>query len=366
MFPFNLKRSLVHMLVVAVLLFAGACEPTPAPRPTPTRLGAIPSPQLSVDPQASEQPVRLLTLAGPLQAPQAELSGLAWHGDDLILLPQYPERFTQPTADESYGALFTIPKAEILAYLSGKTIIPLTPRPVPLFAPGLKQKVSGYEGFESIVFSGNRVYFTIETHQAGGMLAVLVGGEISPDLSQIVLDMSHLVDISAQAPIPNFSDEAITLVDQQLITFYEGNGARVTPHAVAHVFDLDLNPRGVIPSPALEYRITDATPIGDGGRFWVINYFYPGDTQIAPNTEPLFERYGIPPSHRLSKAVERLIQLQWESGSIRLVPRAPLYLQLMPDGTARNWEGLAQLDELGFLMVTDSFPSTLFGFVQLQ
>jgi hypothetical protein len=190
-----------------------------------------------------------------------------------------------------------------------------------------------------------------------------VRGEIAPDLSRVTLEATRLADISAQAPIANFSDEAMTLVQDQLITFYEGNGARVNPHPVAHRFDFELKPQGVIFSPALEYRITDATPADGDGRFWVINYFYPGDSHIAPTSDPLFERYGIPPSHRQSKAVERLVQLQWNAKTIDLVPRPPIYLKLLPDGSARNWEGLAQLDNLGFLLVTDSFPGTLLGFV---
>jgi len=157
--------------------------------------------------------VRLLPLSGPLQVPLAELSGLAWFGDTLILLPQYPERFIQPGAPDSFGAVFAIPKTELLAYLSGQTNAPFNPRPVPLIAPDLKQKISGYEGFESIVFAGNRVYLTVETHQTGGMLALLLRGEMAPDLSKLTLDAAHLAPISAQTPVPNFSDEAITLVN---------------------------------------------------------------------------------------------------------------------------------------------------------
>ena len=28
------------------------------------------------------------------------------------------------------------------------------------------------------------------------------------------------------------------------------------------------------------YRISDATPLDKANRFWVINYFFPGDTQL--------------------------------------------------------------------------------------
>ncbi len=372
-------QTLIRMAFIGILLFAGACQansPTlPAPTPASETTISVTTPQtLPQTPGATqpaelptlaqvELPVQLLPITGPLQAPLAELSGLSWFGDQLILLPQYPERFIQPDAAESFGAVFAISKSEIRAYLSGQTTVPFNPRPIPLFAPDLKQKIGGYEGFESLVIDGKHIYLTIETHQLGGMLALLIGGEIEPDLSRITLDASHLGEISAQASIANFSDEAISLINGQLVTFYEGNGARVTPTPVAHVFDLKLNSLGVIFAPSLEYRITDATPADVNGRFWVMNYFFPGDTKIAPANDPLFQQYGIPPSHQQSKAVERLVQMQWNEKTITLVPRPPLYLQLMPDGTARNWEGLAQLDDLGFLVVTDSYPSTLFGFV---
>lgn len=351
------------LYIFGCLLLAACQSPTPpvaTPQVTPPAVSSSPN-------QAQEYPVQLISLEGPLSKPQAELSGLTWYGDYLLLLPQYPERFVQANAPDSYGALFTLSKSEVLAYLDGKNSAALTPRPIPLFAPDLKQKVSGFEGFESVTVSGNRIFLTIETHQSSGsMLAVLISGTIAPNLTEIRLDTTRLANIPAQAPISNFSDEAITLSGDRLITFYEGNGASVTPKPVGRLFDLELSPQTALAIPNLEYRITDATPVDASGQFWVINYFYPGDTKIAPTSDPLFERYGKPPSHSQSKAVERLVQLQWSEKDIRLVERFPIYLYLLSDGTARNWEGLAQLDTRGFLLVTDSYPSTLLGFVPFK
>ncbi len=141
-------------------------------------------------------------------------------------------------------------------------------------------------------------------------------------------------------------------------------GPKLTLQPVAHLFDLSLNPQGVIFSPNLEYRITDATPADEQGRFWVMNYFFPGDTKIAAQTDALKQKYGFPTAQAQSKIVERLVQFQWQENQIKLVDRPPIYLQLMPDDTARNWEGLARLDERGFLLVTDQYPQTIFGFVR--
>ena len=117
-------------------------------------------------------------------------------------------------------------------------------------------------------------------------------------------------------------------------------------------------------STSLEYRITDATRADEQGRFWVINYFFPGDTKIAAQMDPIKLKYGIPPAQNQSEIVERLVQFTWRENRIVLANVPPIYLQLLPDGTARNWEGLAQLDERGFLLVTDQYPQTLFGFAR--
>ncbi len=176
-------------------------------------------------------PVQLITLTGPINHPEAELSGLAWDEDTLLLLPQYPERFKPGSAPDSDGAIFALSKKEILDFLDGATQKPLEPRLIPIYAPGLKQKIAGYEGYESILVVGENVYFTIETSQIGGMVAILAGGRFNGDHSEIHIDPGKLDDISAQAPIPNFSDEALTLVNQHLVTFYEANGAKINPTA---------------------------------------------------------------------------------------------------------------------------------------
>ena len=40
-----------------------------------------------------EQSVMILPLEGVIAERRAELLGLAWHGDTLVLLPQFPEKF---------------------------------------------------------------------------------------------------------------------------------------------------------------------------------------------------------------------------------------------------------------------------------
>lgn len=302
--------------------------------------------------------VQRIALAGPAAVAQAEFSGLAWFGDTLILLPQYPERFGM----EGEGAVFAISKRDLLARIDGNNE-PISPRVVPFRFSSLKQKISGYEGFEAIVIEGERVFLTIETRQTGGMAAALVTGTILPGLAGIQLDAERYEMIPAQAAIANFSDEAITLAEGELISLYEANGRQFNPTPVAHRFELNLQPQGVILAPNLEYRITDATSVNSSGRFWAVNYFFPGDTKIQPVIDPIAEKYGRGASHAGEKQVERLVEMQWSRQKIMLVERAPIYLALAGKDTARNWEGIARLDERGFLLVTDQYPETILGFV---
>ncbi len=81
---------------------------TPAAHRLPVEPSAYPSPVITVtyspsaDDTASEStasgnirevPIRQIPLAEPFSRADAEISGMAWHAGELILLPQYPERF---------------------------------------------------------------------------------------------------------------------------------------------------------------------------------------------------------------------------------------------------------------------------------
>ncbi|MBE0671243.1 MAG: hypothetical protein IH588_11690 [Anaerolineales bacterium] len=305
-----------------------------------------------------EQDVTLIPLSGPLTKKRAEVSGLAWFGDNLIFLPQYPD-FVKDSGD---GFLFYLPKDEILAYLDGTSRAELEPRPIPLTAVGLAHLVHGYQGLESIGFSGTRVFLTIEAGKKNNMQGYLISGVIAPDLSGITLDTTKLALISPQANYENRSDESILVFDDKVVTFYEANGKGIVAEPVAHVFDFDLNPLGTIPMPNLEYRLTD-TALSSEDEFWGINYFPPSNDELIPTSDPISSMYGIGKSHTQYPQVERLVKFIFSEDGITLADSAPIPFVLTED--ARNWEGLAILDDRGFLLVTDDHPDTLFGFVPL-
>ena len=86
------------------------------------------------------------------------------------------------------------------------------------------------------------------------------------------------------------------------------------------------------------------------GRFWVVNI-------LAP------DQIGLLGSGSDAVPVERLVELQiTDAGIVRTdTPVITLDLENQPGG--RNWEGVARLDNLGFLLITDSSPRTILGFV---
>lgn len=305
-----------------------------------------------------EQPVNSLTLAGPLADAKAEISGLAWYEDHLILLPQYPN-FSDESGD---GFLYSLPKAEIIAYLDGTGKTELEPQPIKLIAPGLANQIQNFQGFESIGFSGSKVFLTIEAGDGTDMQGYLISGTISADLSQLELDTTKLTLIPPQAVSENHTDESILILEDRVITFYEVIGEAIVADPVAHVFDLDLNSIGAIPMTNIEYRLTD-TALSSDNEFWGINYFFPGDTDLLPKVDPIFAKYGSGKSNAEFEHVERLVKFEFSDAGVTLAETAPIPLVLTED--ARNWEGLVMLDDRGFLIATDKFPSTILGFVPL-
>jgi hypothetical protein len=321
----------------------------------------LPSPVIeNITPDTpGEAPVLPIPLAGPISQPDAELSGMAWHAGDLILLPQYPERF----GDGQIGAAFAISQADILAFLDGNITAPLEPRRVTFIASGIQQRLPGYEGFEAIAIDGDRVYLTVET-RPGEMLGYLVSGLISADNSTIALDLTNLTPIPPQAAIPNFTDEALMVFGARLVSLYEANGAAVNPSPMAHLFDTGLQVQDNLPFPNVEFRITDATPPDDNGRFWAINTFFPVDVLLQGDSDPLSGEDSEGTSQQISQALERLVQFQFSEDGIVFSETPPVGLVLSSDGQLRNWEAIARLDSRGFLLASDQYPATILAYIE--
>ena len=314
----------------------------------------------------TEQPVRLIPLA--LDIDKAQISGLAWHGDDLIILPQYPN--WQGTPGD--GCVQVIARSSIASFLYGFSDNAVVPREVPLITSGLEASIPGFQGYEAMSVVGDKVYLTIEAEpeRHGKMFGYLVAGNIETTdgrISAIRLQPEALVSITPQTQVANASYETLVYTGDKLIAIYEANGVNVNPSPAAYVLDMEFNHIDTIPFPHLEYRITDATPTDEQGRFWAVNFFWPGDKgDYTPGPDQLSARWGMGRTHALTGAVERLVQFQYTGSEIVFVDRPPILLRLLDVDHTRNWEGLVPFGDEGFLIITDEFPETLLGFVSLE
>ena len=301
----------------------------------------------------------MIPLSGPLTSANAEISGMAWYGDWLILLPQYPHFQGQGDGD---GFLYALGRDDLLAHVRGDAHDPIEPVAIPFYAPGLRPAIAGYEGYEAIAFDGDRAFLTIEASPITGMIGYILVAEMAPDLSELTVDVTSRFAIDSQTDIPNISEEAILVWQDEVLVLHEANGPAVNPAPVARVFAIDLTPLGNLPFASIPYRLTDLTTVVSDGTFWGINYFFPGDGALREPVDPLAERYGVGASHSDRDGVERLVQFRIDENGIVMVDRPPIQLSLLPDDL-RNWEGIEYLEGEGFLLVTDKFPGTLFAFV---
>jgi len=316
----------------------------------------------------AETAARPISLAGPLASRDAEISGLTWQGDRLILLPQYPGRFPAgaDTVDvagtmKDDGSLFALASSDLFAIIDGAWSEALRPEVVPFAAPGVAAAVPGFDGYEAIVFRGDRVFVLVESAGAGATQGYLVAGSVTPE-GGVRLDAATLVPLPAQGRIDNLSYETLLSTSDGVIALQEANGVAVNPTPEAYRYDAAPALRDSLRAPALEYRVTDATEVDSAGRFWVINYFYPGDRALLrPGPDALGDRFGRGSTHQSELSVERLVEFHLNGERIEQTGRAPIQLELL--GEARNWEGIARLGTRGFLVATDTYPETLLAFI---
>jgi hypothetical protein len=230
---------------------------------------------------------------------------------------------------------------------------------------GLLDDIQGYEGFEAVAFAEGYAYFTLETKAVDGMVGYVVRGDVHEQAGTvtIILDPGSVTPIAPQTNFSNMTDEAILVCDGQVITFYEANGESVNLDAVVHIFDFDLNPLGEAGMVNFPYRLTDASPGESCNSFWAINYFFPGDTHLADDerTDPWFQGDGSPDT---IIPIERIVSLSIDgAGNIQYGTQGGYELDLLENQEARNWEGLAYWESMGFLIVTDKYPGTILAFV---
>ena len=289
-----------------------------------------------------------------------EISGLAWYKDYLVILPQFPFKF----GNGLYGTLFLIEKDDLYVQIRNGFNSPLPYKKISLETYGSEQFNTTGSGYEGITFVGDDVYFVIESRSVNETCGYLVKGEVDWDNNKIIINDKSIQKNIADHPLDNTSDESVTSFNDQIITIYEANGIWVNENPCMNVFSRDLKQRHKISMPHIEYRITDATRVSADSTFWVINYMWKGDMDLLkPDKDVLFEDYGVGKSQKNSLSVERLVKLKFLGDEIEFVPVPPVYIEIPKGVKSRNWEGIVEMDDAGFIMATDKHPGNLLAFV---
>ncbi len=303
-----------------------------------------------------------IPLIGEVSDRRAEISGLCWYNDKLILLPQFPDRFS----DSDYGKIYYIEKDKILNFLSGKDTSAISPNFFSINTNEFSELFGRGSGFEAVTIHNNTAYFSIESMNMGKTVSYLINGSIDSVSKTITLKKETLVKVPSKLNINNIGNESILFWKNQIIPIYEANGKNINPTPEIAIYDTNSNFLKKIPFPNIEYRITDVTSVNKGNKFWAINYFYPGETKkLKPASDNLANKFGIGKSNLASKYIERLVQFEIDSNNIKLTDTYPIYIKL-PKTDGRNWEGIVKLDKQGFLIVTDMYPKTILAFIRTK
>jgi len=309
----------------------------------------------------AEYDLLFLPIKGELNESYAEISGLCWYGSKLLVLPQYPSRFGQ-----NEGRIFYIEKKEIKNFIEAESKEQINYSYFSIDLKGMEKYFNLGSGFEAVTVNENNIFLTIEFMEDGKTESVLIKGEIDSLKNKIYLDKLAATKVARDINLHNISDESILYYNNRIIPIYEVYGQNINRRPKVPVYTTELSFLKELDFPNIEYRITDVTSVDDSGRFWAINYFYPGDNKkLNPATDLFFSEYGIGSSHLEYDQVERIVQYQIIDDKIILSPLEPIYIKLT-ENESRNWEGIAKFGNKGFLIATDTYPRTILAYLNIK
>jgi hypothetical protein len=271
-----------------------------------------------------------LQLSGDHADASREYSGLAWHGERLVLLPQYPD-----------NQLFTLARTDLERSISKGTL--LTPDSISFDDRKIQKQITGYEGYEAIAFEGTDVYALIEARTwLRSMRAYLVKGSI--DDGGIV--MTQVIELPLITDIDNYSYEALSLTPSGILAFYEANGLSKT--ATALLVNRELNRIESISISNVPYRITDLTSYKDGS-IWALNTFWKGDRKKL--------------QVKRKKNMGRLVKFTLTPERVAMSKTS---VSINSGGGSFNWEGVVRFGERGFIVITDTHPTSVLRYVEME
>ncbi len=295
-----------------------------------------------------------IPLKGEAAERSLEPSGLAWYNNHLIIMPQY--------VNGDSPAFYYIDKSEIINWLKGDRVGVIEPRRIGLEAPEYDSIINGFQGFEAICFTGDNAVLLMESKHENVMGGYLVKGRMNWKKKQLVLD-SHYEILSPPVNIKNMAYESVLATKYGYMALFEANGANVNPNPQAEFLSKSLKKKKLKPIPSVEYRLTDVTALDKQNRFWAINFFWPGErNRLLPAEDKLAKNFTLGKTHQQLEHVERLIEFQLKRNKVILTDSPPIQLKLDEKET-RNWEGIARLDDKGFLLIVDEYPRTILAFI---
>jgi len=299
-------------------------------------------------------PIEIL-LTGEATERSLEMSGLAWYNDYLILMPQY--------VNESKPRFYYLKKSTINDWLNGNKEKPLNPSKIDIIMPDYFNSIKGYQGFEAICFIGNKAYLIIETKNNDSMQSFIVKGSMDIKNKTLIIDPEKKVEILLPVNIKNMGYESILKYKYRLMVLFEANGINVNSDPKASFYNSSLKQKGHISFPNIEYRITDATELDDQGRFWAINFFWPGEKKrLNPGKDLVLNNTVKGETHQEFEHVERLVEFKIDGKNIYKTNSLPIQLKL--NQNSRNWEGVVRMENKGFLMIVDEHPRTILAFIK--
>ena len=299
-------------------------------------------------------PIEIL-LTGEATERSLEMSGLAWYNDYLILMPQY--------VNESKPRFYYLKKSTINDWLNGNKEKPLNPSKIDIIMPDYFNSIKGYQGFEAICFIGNKAYLIIETKNNDSMQSFIVKGSMDIKSKTLIIDPEKKVEILLPVNIKNMGYESILKYKYRLMVLFEANGINVNSDPKASFYNSSLKQKGHISFPNIEYRITDATELDDQGRFWAINFFWPGEKKrLNPGKDLVLNNTVKGETHQEFEHVERLVEFKIDGKNIYKTNSLPIQLKL--NQYSRNWVGVVRMENKGFLMIVDEHPRTILAFIK--
>ena len=298
-----------------------------------------------------------IPIDGPMANKKEEISGMDWYKDNLILLPE-----------NLNGYVFSIKKNQIKSRINKTDTSAITPEKIKFNTPNYKKTLPGFDSFEAIAFRGYEVYVTIEIRYPDSMSCMLARGHIDENSLEITIPKQTLIEIKVPTFVDNMSYETLIVKENRLYALFEAYGDSLISDPFAISIGIS-GPRNEIIkhiTSSLNYRIADATRLVNN-KFWVINYFYPGDKKILkPSKDLLVSKYGQGLTHSKSDRVERLVQYKMHGDKVVLSNTPHIELELEGEKTSRKWEALARYENKGFLIATDKYPTTILAYVPHQ